>query len=147
MKYFISGVMQGSSTSETTKKTLNDQNYRETLKTILKKYDKSCEIHDPYDKPKEYLKDQEHLFSDNKFITDLFEEILFEMRKCDVIVSYLPQASMGSSIELWEAYKLKKEVYVITEMTQNWVTRICSNQMFESIESFEEFMKNKSKYI
>lgn len=143
MKYFISGVMQGSSTGETTKKTLNDQNYREIIKSILQKYDENCYIYDPYDKPKEYLEEKEHLFNDSKFVTELFEEILSNLNECDVIVCYLPQASMGSSIELWEAYKSKKKIYVITQMSQNWVTRICATKIFESIEEFEKFMKLK----
>jgi hypothetical protein len=105
MRYFLSGVMQGSTQATNIKDGLDCQNYRDILSSMIRKYDNNAEIYDPYLKPKAILENNEKLLESNDFIKPMFEEIIQEAVKSDIIVSYLPTASMGSAVEIWEGAK------------------------------------------
>lgn len=128
--FFLAGVIQGSNL----KLGVESQNYRSDLKEILTRRLPNrtwfC--------PVENHKDSPHYDDDQA--RDVFHHHLdLALDRCRCVIAYLPMASMGTAVEIWEAYKAGVPVLTITPMTTNWVVRICSTKVFENLQSFEEF--------
>ena len=60
----------------------------------------------------------------------------------DVVVAFVPEASMGTAIEVWQAHQAGRIVLTISPMTENWVIRILSSRNFETFEMFERFVRS-----
>jgi hypothetical protein len=58
----------------------------------------------------------------------------------DVVVCYVPEASMGTAIEMYLAAQAGAVVLTISPMTANWVIRSYSDRIFPDIEAFERFL-------
>src|SRR5438309_354295 len=59
-------------------------------------------------------------------------------REVDVLVAFVPEASMGTAIEMWEAHEHgRAAVFTISPLAHNWAVRFCSHAVFADIESFE----------
>jgi len=53
-----------------------------------------------------------------------------------------PTASMGTAIEMWEAFRSGKIVITISPMAHNWVVKFCSHLIIESVEQFEQALND-----
>jgi hypothetical protein len=62
--------------------------------------------------------------------------------QADLLIAYLPQASLGTAIELWEAYHHGRVVVVITPMRENWVINLMAHAVLPSLEDFETFVRD-----
>ncbi len=127
MKFFIAGIMQGSKLAAS----LHAQNYRDELVNAIQKRFPDAEIYDPLEKNKNSLT------YDFKNGRDVF---LNHNRMCgeeiDVLVAYAPEASMGTAIEMWEAWKNDARVLTISPMTANWVVKFLSDARFNDLDDF-----------
>ena len=56
----------------------------------------------------------------------------------DVLIAYVPEASMGTAIEMWEAHANARFVITITPLIHNWVVQITSNRVYENTSAFVE---------
>ena len=56
--------------------------------------------------------------------------------KVDVVVAYVPQASMGTAIEMWEAHRNNRIVITISPLSHNWAIRFLSNIVYADMEAF-----------
>lgn len=61
----------------------------------------------------------------------------------DLLIAYLPSASMGTAIEIWNAFNSNKPVIVISPLNLNWVIRFCADKICESIEDFVEYTESE----
>lgn len=60
---------------------------------------------------------------------------------CDLLVAYLPSASMGTALEMYEAARAGATVLTITPLAANWVVRAYSDRVFADVGRFEDFLK------
>ena len=130
MKLFISGVMQGSIQGTGIQK----QDYRHRITTIIQKYHPTVEIVDPI-----------KLFPDSvAFGEEKAKETLVKLvdiaTNADLVVAYLPEASMGSAMEMLRAYDKGKPIVTITPMQKNWFILAMSNVIVPSFEAFEDWV-------
>ncbi len=58
----------------------------------------------------------------------------------DCMIAFLPEASMGTAVEMWECNKKGVPVWSITPMKQNWVVKFLSTEIFESLDEFEKYL-------
>ena len=133
MKFFIAGIMQGSLTEEI----LHPQQYRRKLHGLLAEYFPESEIYDPLANHSQSLgyDDQtarEVFFNHNRMCG---EEV-------DVLVAFVPQASMGTAIEMWEAYRHGKVVLAISPLCHNWTIKFCSHAVYPDLASFQEALRS-----
>jgi len=56
-------------------------------------------------------------------------------------ITYLPEASMGTAIEMWECYRNKVRIWTISPMKENWSVRFLSDKIFKSLDEFEKYLK------
>mmetsp|Transcript_11447 Transcript_11447/g.29580 ORF Transcript_11447/g.29580 Transcript_11447/m.29580 type:complete len:447 (+) Transcript_11447:53-1393(+) len=142
LRYFISGVMLGS------RRQLNDasvdlhpQDYRERMTQIILKTDPRAEVVDPLQVVKSRAasmdKTIEELSRETGLVRQAFEEVVDLAARCDVVVSNLPEASMGSAIEIWEARNAGKLVLTISPLQDNWLLRSVTHHNFVDLDDFE----------
>ncbi|KPL03240.1 MAG: hypothetical protein AMJ73_07565 [candidate division Zixibacteria bacterium SM1_73] len=131
--FFLAGIIQGSKKG----KILHNQDYRHQIKDILKKYFPDAKIIDPVNiHPNSVGYD----YSTGESV---FHESIRQAIHCDCLVAYLPEASMGTAVEMWECYKKKIPVWTITPMKENWSIKFLSTEIFESLEEFERFLTSE----
>ncbi len=126
MRFFIAGIMQGSHTA----KALHNQVYREQVAALLGRHFPGAEVYDPRAEHRNSL--------DYADLTG--REVFFRhnamCRSVDALVAVLPAASMGTAIEMWEAYRSGAAVIAISPMKHNWVVRYLSHAVFPTLEEF-----------
>lgn len=127
LRAFLAGVMQGSMVE----KGLVSQDYREIITTLLQQYLPEVEVYDP-------LADHKNsLDYDRRTGREVF---FYHNRLCqtvELLIAFLPQASMGTAIEMWEAYQHGAVVISISPMRHNWVVKFLSHRIYPDIEAFQ----------
>ena len=132
---FLAGVIQGSNKGMV----LHKQDYREDLKNILRKYLPDAEIIDPVeDHP-------DSAFYDYQEGEKVFHHSIKRCCESDLVVAYLPEASMGTAIEIWECRKNNVPIWAVTPLKENWSVKFLCTEIFKSIEELERFLRNNSK--
>jgi hypothetical protein len=127
MKVYVSGVVHGSRADSG----IESQEYRERIREILAGRYQDVEVVSPLTEL-----DQERLRTDGKYAEETFFGQINRALTSDVVVAFLPQASMGAAIEIWEAYKNSRPVVVISPLQQNWVVRFLSTCCCPDLDGF-----------
>lgn len=133
LRIFIAGIMQGSRVE----KSLHGQDYREEIAKILRRAFPSADLYDPR---------AAHKNSPDYSNETGRETFLRHNRQCaeavDLLVAYLPEASMGTAIEMWEAWKNKAYVVSISPMDRNWAVKFLSHRIYPDLAAFEDAAQN-----
>ncbi|MBI5726126.1 MAG: hypothetical protein HZA50_19355 [Planctomycetes bacterium] len=130
MKIFLAGIMQGSLVEAD----IHSQDWREPIKSILARHLPAAEV---------YCHFSRHPGSIDYGLTEIagtLEEGNRMAAASDVLVAYLPSASMGTAIEMYEAWRGGAIVLAITPMAANWVVRAYSHKIFPDLPAFEKFL-------
>jgi hypothetical protein len=133
MRFFLAGIMQGSHLGAV----LHNQDYRGQLKRLLLEAFPGSEVYDP-------LADHgQSLDYDEDTGRQVFYRHNRMCREVDVVIAVVPEASMGTAIEMWEAHEHGHGlVLTISPLTHNWAIRFCSHAVFKDIEEFEEAVRS-----
>jgi hypothetical protein len=127
MRFFLAGIMQGSHLGEA----LHNQSYRSRIKRSLAEHFPRCQVYDP-------LADhQDSLHYDDDKARHVFLTHNKLCREMDVLLAFVPEASMGTAIEMWEAHRHGAVVIAISPLVHNWAIKFCSDHVFSDLESFE----------
>ena len=126
MRFFLAGIMQGSHLGEL----VHPQNYRTHLKGLLEAAFAEAEVYDPW------ADHQGSLEYDSKTGRDVFLHHNHMCGEVDVVVAFVPEASMGTAIEIWEAYRHGRVVLTISPLVHNWAVKFCSDRVYADLESF-----------
>ena len=128
--FFLAGIIQGSKRG----KTLYDQDYRKRIKTLLLRYFPDSKIIDPV------CTHPNSVDYDHQTGKKVFFECVQQATESDCVIAYLPEASMGTAVEMWECNKKGILIWSITPMKQNWVVKFLSTKIFESLDEFEKYL-------
>ena len=131
MKFFIAGIMQGSFQG----KGIQEQDYRQIIREAILARHPEAEIVDPFS-----------LFPDSVTYDDQrAKQVLFEMAEAagsaDILIAYLPAASMGTALEMIRAYDNGKTIFSITTLRENWLIKALSAKIFTSLDEFCDWAK------
>jgi len=127
MRFFLAGIMQGSHTEAL----VHNQDYRGRIMRLLQARFPGAEIYDPR---------AEHADSINYDEATGREVFFRHNRMCqetDVLLAFLPEASMGTAIEMWEAYTHGAAVITISPLKHNWAVKFLSHALYADVEEFE----------
>ena len=128
--FFLAGIIQGSLVGET----IHEQDYRERLKAAVRRAVPDAEVYCPVEHHPQSLS-----FADDH-ARGVFFDLMARAAQADVLIAYLPEASMGTAIEMWNAHHAGAAVLCVTPMTLNWVVKFLSDRLFESVEGLEAFL-------
>ncbi|HEX9114802.1 MAG TPA: hypothetical protein VGA61_01935 [Anaerolineae bacterium] len=130
MRVFIGGVIQGSRDDNG----IEDQNYRRVITAALAARWPGIEVIDPV-----VLHPQSPTYDDAAAKETLLA--LAELAAAsDVVIAYLPVASMGTALEMYLAYQQGVPVLAITPMVENWVVRVFSRRVFRDLDAFLNYV-------
>ena len=130
MRVFISGIMQGSRLDGK----IDSQGYRHEIARMLRRHVPEVDVLDPFE-----LHPDSVTYGPEQAKQTLLE--LFALAgQADVLVAYIPSASMGTAIEMWSAYQSSVPVYTICPLADNWVVRSLSERVFPDMATFAVFV-------
>jgi hypothetical protein len=132
MRVFLAGIIQGSHQGLE----LHDQSYRERLKAIFRTHVPEAETCCPIEM---HPSGVDYALEEQR---EAFFELVETASQADLVVAYLPQASLGTAIEMWEAYHHGRPVVVITPMRENWVINLLAQAVFPTLDAFEAFVRD-----
>jgi len=128
MRFFIAGIVQGSHREAI----LHEQDYRSHVKSLLEFYYPDADIYDPLENHGGSLD------YDDAMSREVFYRHNRLCREVDVVVAFVPEASMGTAIEMWEAHEHGCGIVIaISPLSHNWAVRFCSHIIFLDIDAFE----------
>jgi len=131
LRFFIAGIMQGSLADVG----IHDQSYRVAIGEAIRARFAEAEIIDPIE-----LHPEGGLNYGPEEAKRTLLELAEEAARADVLIAYLPEASMGTAVEMWQAYRAGKPVLTISPLAENWVVRFLSTRVFPSLGAFESFV-------
>ncbi len=132
MQIFLAGIMQGSHLGAV----LHNQDYRQRLLRLLADYFPAANVYDP-------LADHARsLDYDDERARSVFHHHNRLCREVDLVVAFVPEASMGTAIEMWEAYQHGRTVITISPLLHNWVVRFASHANYRDLDEFEEALRS-----
>jgi len=132
MRIFLAGIMQGSLTEAA----VHRQDYRERIRRLLETHLPDAEIYDPR---------ADHANSidyDDATGREVFFRHTCLCREVDVLLAFLPEASMGTAIEMWEAHQHGAAVVTVSPMRHNWVVKFLSHALYSTVEELETALRN-----
>jgi hypothetical protein len=126
MRVFIGGIMQGSHQANV----MADQGYREAIGEALRQRWAGVEVVDPL------LLHPEGLAYGDDGARQTLLEMLALTPECDLVVAYLPTASMGTALEMYSAYRAGVPIVAVSPMQHNWVLRAFARRIYPDLPSF-----------
>jgi hypothetical protein len=132
MKIYISGVMQGSIKG----KGIQGQGYRQVISDAIKINHPNAEIYDPFSVFPNSVE-----FDDQRAKQTLFA-MAEEASSSDIVIAYLPEASMGTALEMVRAYDNGKTIISISPLEENWFILSVSAKIFISLDDFCDWIQH-----
>ena len=132
MRFFLAGIMQGSFVEPL----VHNQDYRPRIKPLLHAHFPAAEVYDPRADHAESIEyddvtGRRVFFHHNKLC-----------REIDVLLAFVPEASMGTAIEMWEAYQHGAAVIAISPLMHNWAVKFLSHALYADVAEFETALKS-----
>ena len=127
MRIFLAGIMQGSQREAV----LHCQNYRGHLEELLKQHLPGAEIYDPL------ANHASSLEYDDQTGREVFFHHNRLCRQVDIVLAFVPEASMGTAIEMWEAHQNGRIVLTISPLAHNWAVKFLSRAVYADLGAFE----------
>ena len=126
MRVFIGGVMQASNPG----KDIMDQGYRQRISAALQARWPEVEVIDPF-----ALHPNSVDYDDGSAKETLFAMVDLAAHS-DLLIAYVPVASMGTAMEMYAAYQHGVPVITISPLATNWVVIALSNCVYPDLQSF-----------
>jgi len=130
MQFFVAGIIQGS----IEELEIHSQDYRVRIREMLKKHFPEAEVFCPVEHHPNSLY---YAFEEGQ---RTFFDLMAEAGKADVLVAFLPEASMGTAIEMWEAFQRGRVVLAVSPLKENWVVKFLADAVLNSLEDLEIFI-------
>ena len=131
MHFFLAGIMQGSHTGSL----MHDQDYRQQIKRLIETHFSEARVYDPR---ADHANSIEYDEETGRRVFFRHNEMCGEV---DVLLAFVPEASMGTAIEMWEAYQHGAAVIAISPLKHNWAVKFLSHAIYANIESFETALR------
>jgi hypothetical protein len=132
MRFFLAGIMQGSHTQSR----LHSQDYRAHIARLLAAHFPQAEIYDPR------AQHAESLGYDDGTGRSVFFHHNRMCRQVDVLLAFVPEASMGTAIEMWEAHQHGAAVITISPLKHNWAVKFLSHALYADVQAFEAALES-----
>lgn len=131
LRFFVAGIIQGSLPDAT-----HPQEYRWEIADMLKAAFPGAEVFNPVE---EY---PDSLSYDDARASAAFFDLMDRAGECDVLIAFLPEASMGTAIELWNAHHAGAFVVCVSGLAMNWVVRYLTDLVVADLAELERLITN-----
>ena len=130
LNVFLAGIMQGSHAEMK----IHDQDWRGPIKRALAEHAPEAEVYDHF---------EHHPRSAGYEMPEIAETLadgIARVAACDVLVAYVPGASMGTAVEMYEAARNGAVVLTVSPLAANWVLLVYSDRTFADVAGLEAFL-------
>lgn len=131
MNVFLAGIIQGS----IVRKKIHDQDWREAIKAVLARRLPGAEVYC------HFARHPNSIAYDLRRLRATLAEGNRLAAACDLLVAYVPSASMGTAVEMYEAARGGAAVLTISPLRANWVVRAYSDRVFADLATFEAYLQ------
>jgi hypothetical protein len=114
----------------------HSQEYRKQIKAVLEKHLPGVEVYSPIESAQDM-----HDYGLVRGI-EAFFDMVRRASQYDAIVAYVPEASMGSAIMMWEAYRNQRIVVAISPLEDNRTVKALSSALCKDMKEFSSFVKS-----
>lgn len=129
---FIAGIIQGSIAGNE----VHAQDYRRRIKEVIEKHLENARVYCPFETHPNSLD------YDETTASKVFFDHITMAAKADLLVTYLPEASMGTAVEMYAAHKAGRAVIAISPLSANWTVRFLSHRLLADLGAFEQFVSS-----
>ena len=130
MNIFLAGIIQGSIVEAQ----IHSQDWRVPIKQVLARHLPGADVYC------HYTQHPNSITYDLPMVRTTLEDGNQRAAACDVLVAYVPSASMGTAVEMYLAARNNAVVLTITPLSANWVIRSYSDRIFATVAEFERFL-------
>jgi len=130
MKVFLAGVIQGTLQEPA----IRCQSWREPLREALRRQLPEADL---------YCQLSRHPDGITYELPEIVRTLAEGNRlagECDLLVAWLPEASMGTAIEMYEASRHGAVVLTVSSLCASWVVRAYSDRIFPDLATLEDFL-------
>jgi len=130
MDIFLAGIMQGSKVELA----IHPQDWREPIKQLLARRLCGASVYC------HYSQHPNSVGYELPRIRQTLADGLARAGRCDLLVAWLPSASMGTAIEMYEAWRGGAIVLAVGPLSANWIVRAYSDAVFADLTELEAFL-------
>ena len=127
---FVAGIIQGSLRGET----IHAQTYRDDVVGLLREAIPEATVYCPIENYPNSLE-----FDEEK-ARRTFLGLMDRAAEADALVAYVPEASMGTAVEMWQAHRRGRPVVAISPLATNWTVRFLSTVVLPDIPAFASYV-------
>lgn len=132
LRVFIAGVMQANRRDTL----LESQDYRLQLREALRRHLPNVQLIDPW------AENPNSLDYDDGQARHTFLTMTAKASEADLLIAYLPLPSMGTAMEMWQAYQGNTYIIAITPFVHHWAIRFTANEILPDLDSLLEWLEN-----
>jgi hypothetical protein len=132
MHVFIAGVMQGARLDDQ----VDDQNYRLRIAEALRSRLPDVHITDPW-----ALNPGSVDYEEGR-ARQTFLDMTALAGTADLLIAYLPTVSMGTAMEMWQAYQSDTYIVAVTPHVHHWAIRFTADEIVPDLETLLEKIEN-----
>ena len=125
MHVFIAGVMQGDRLDDQ----IDDQNYRACIAEALQTHLPDIQITDPW------ALNPGSVNYDEGRARRTFLDMTVQAGEADLLIAYLPTVSMGTAMEMWQAFQTDTYIVAVTPHVHHWAIRFTADEVLPDLES------------
>lgn len=130
-RIFLAGIIQGSLPDS-----IHGQDYRKALRRVLEQHLPEALVYCPVDNHPDSLH-----YTHEQGRTVFLDHV--EMAATSsVLVAFVPQASMGTAVEMWECYRRGVPIVTISPLSENWAVKFISTVLVPDLEAFEDLVRS-----
>jgi len=132
MHVFIAGVMQANRDDNK----LESQNYRTRITNVLQEHVPNVQITDPW------ALHPNGVNYEPEQASRTFISMTKRAAEADVLLAYLPLPSMGTAMEMWEAYRAGAYIVAVSPFEHHWAIRFTSDEMLGDLDELIRAIEN-----
>jgi len=130
-RVIVVGILRGSRRGMS----FHSQSYRKKIKALLERHVPGVEVYSPIEGDRD-----KHDYGLVRGI-EAFFDLVRRASQYDAIVTYVPEASMGSAIMMWEAYRNQRLVVTISPLKDNRTIKALSTALCKDMKEFTSFVQ------
>jgi nucleoside 2-deoxyribosyltransferase len=127
----MAGIIQGSSPDG-----VHSQDYRGAIKAAIARGVPGARVYCPFENHPQSLG-----YRDEKARSVFFDHIEM-VAAADCLVAFVPQASMGTAVEMYAAREAGRPVITISPLASNWTVKFLSDKVLATVEDFVSFAES-----
>ena len=129
---FLAGVMQASRDDHL----IEDQHYRVQLTALLEEHLPGVKIIDPW------AMNPDSVHYDDEQARHTFLTMTRQASEVDLLIAYLPQPSMGTAMEMWQAHEAGVAIVAITPYVHHWAVKHTARRILPDLASFTALVRD-----